>query len=116
MGGVTQVTIILVKEHIPCEWDHTLSMAGWQEPAHKFGQFLLIALQLAGEVVRITSEQEPNHLLQESSAEGGKEWAVMEAAVHLILRGWQMHPSVRETPEGAPQLAVLILGEGLHIL
>ena len=40
----------------------------------------------------------------------------MEAAVHLILRGWQMHPSVRETPEGAPQPAVLILGEGLHTL
>ena len=116
VGGVIQVTPILMKCHAPCGWDHTLHMAGLQEPAHKSDQFLLIVSQCAGEVVSISSEQEPNHLPQESSAEGGKERGVVETVTHIASGGRQMHLSVGLILKVALQVEVLLSGEGLHIL
>ena len=116
VGGVTQVTPILMKGHAPCWLDHALHMAGSQELAHKSGQFLLIVPQLVGEVFSIISEQEPNHLPQKSSAEGGKQWGVVETVTHIPSGGRQMHLSVGLILEVALQVEVLLSGEGLHIL
>ena len=91
-------------------------MAGSQELAHKSDQFLLIVPQLVGEVVSISSEQEPNHLPQESSAEWGKERGVLEVVTHIHLGGRQMHLSVGLILKEVLQVAVLLSGEGLHIL
>ena len=116
VGVVTKVTPLLMKGHALCWWDHTLHMAGLQELAHKSGQFLLIVPQLVGEVVSIMSEQKPNHLPQESSAEGGKQWGAMETVTHIPSGGRQMHLSVGLILEVALQVEVLLSGEGLHIL
>ena len=91
-------------------------MAGLQELAHKSGQFLLVVPQRVGEVVSITSEQEPNHLLQESCAEGGKQRCAVEAVTHIPSGGRQMHLSVGLILEVALQVEVLLSGEGFHIL
>ena len=116
VGGVTQVTPNIRKDHAPCGWDHTLHMTGLQEPAHKSAQFLLIVFQCAGDAVSLTSEQEPNHLPQESSAEGGKQWGVVEVAANIPLGGRQIDLSVGHTLEVSLQVEVLLSGEGLHIL
>ena len=62
------------------------------------------------------SEQELNHLPQESSVERGKEWGVVETVTHIASGGWQMHLSVGLILKVALQVEVLTLGEGLHVL
>ena len=69
-----------------------------------------------GEVFSITSEQEPNHLPQESSAEGGKQWGAVETVTHIPSGGRQTHLSVGLILEVALQVEVLLSGEGLYIL